>query len=78
LRLTEGTAIRRIGYGRWRRNLAVALGNTLRDHAGSAYARALREAYAGAGELVREHIAWALAQDGGVSGDTSPQVGWPG
>src|SRR5688572_26743646 len=29
LRRTEGSAIRRIGYPRWRRNLAVALGNAL-------------------------------------------------
>jgi epoxyqueuosine reductase len=31
LRHTEGSAIRRVGYERWRRNLAVALGNALRD-----------------------------------------------
>ena len=30
LRRTEGSAIRRIGWERWRRNLAVALGNALR------------------------------------------------
>jgi epoxyqueuosine reductase len=30
---TEGSAIRRIGYQRWRRNLAVALGNSLRPAA---------------------------------------------
>ncbi len=30
LQRTEGSAIRRIGYTRWRRNLAVALGNGLR------------------------------------------------
>lgn len=29
LRLTEGSAIRRIGFARWQRNLAVALGNAL-------------------------------------------------
>ncbi len=38
LRRTEGSAIRRIGWTRWRRNLAVALGNALRSaqdlHAG--------------------------------------------
>ena len=31
LRRTEGSAIRRIGHERWRRNLAVALGNALRE-----------------------------------------------
>jgi epoxyqueuosine reductase len=30
LRRTEGSAIRRIGHERWRRNLAVAMGNALR------------------------------------------------
>ena len=30
LRHTEGSAIRRIGFERWQRNLAVALGNALR------------------------------------------------
>ena len=30
LRRTEGSAIRRIGWQRWRRNLAVALGNARR------------------------------------------------
>ena len=30
LRQTEGSAIRRIGWTRWRRNLAVALGNARR------------------------------------------------
>ena len=56
LRRTEGSAIRRIGHARWRRNLAVAMGNA-RDPA-------LREALAAAtdGGLAREHIAWALAQ----------------
>ena len=29
LRRTEGSAIRRIGFARWQRNLAVALGNAL-------------------------------------------------
>ena len=33
MRQTEGSAIRRIGYRRWRRNLAVALGNGLRTPA---------------------------------------------
>jgi epoxyqueuosine reductase len=62
LRLTEGSAIRRIGYRRWRRNLAVALGNQLRDHGDAACVAALRQAIDDADELVREHIDWALAQ----------------
>ena len=56
---TEGSAIRRIGYECWLRNVAVALGNaptsapvidalnTRKDHPSA---------------LVREHVDWALAQ----------------
>ncbi|CAD5374646.1 putative Fe-S electron transport protein [Rubrivivax sp. A210] len=62
LRLTEGSAIRRIGYGRWRRNLAVALGNAWRETGDAAIAQALHAAQAGADDVVAEHIAWALAQ----------------
>jgi epoxyqueuosine reductase len=61
LRYTEGSPIRRIGHERWLRNVAVALGNALR--AGSAQARAALEARAThPSALVREHVAWALAQ----------------
>ncbi len=43
LRRTEGSAIRRIGFERWRRNLAVALGNALRATGDAAdIAQALR------------------------------------
>ena len=69
LQHTEGSAIRRIGYLRWRRNLAVALGNALRvaapDQADD-LVQALQQApERGAGTehaLVAEHITWALAQ----------------
>jgi epoxyqueuosine reductase len=66
LRETEGSAIRRIGHQRWQRNLAVALGNALRDPAiGEADTQAIRAALAarqpGSTPLVAEHIAWALA-----------------
>ncbi|MDP1900923.1 MAG: tRNA epoxyqueuosine(34) reductase QueG [Rubrivivax sp.] len=64
LRRTEGSAIRRIGYRRWRRNLAVALGNAWRETGDVALAQALTEAREGADDLVREHIDWALAQRG--------------
>ena len=65
---TEGSAIRRIGFERWQRNCAVALGNALRaarergDGADDAerLASALRERLAEASALVREHIEWAL------------------
>ena len=39
LRHTEGSAIRRIGYERWRRNLAVALGNALARRAATRRSR---------------------------------------
>jgi len=63
LRRTEGSAIRRIGYSRWRRNLAVALGNALRalpSGEAGAIEQALRDARPAADALLREHIDWAL------------------
>jgi len=62
LRETEGSAIRRIGHQRWRRNLAVALGNAWRATGDPAVAQALRSALPQADALVAEHITWALAQ----------------
>ena len=62
LRRTEGSPIRRIGHGRWQRNLAVALGNAL--HAGEPRApieSALRARLPGASPLLAEHIGWALS-----------------
>jgi epoxyqueuosine reductase len=61
-RRTEGSAIRRIGWQRWRRNLAVALGNAWRAQGDEADARALQAARDTADALVREHIDWALSQ----------------
>jgi epoxyqueuosine reductase len=56
---TQGSAIRRIGYERWQRNLAVALGN-------APYSQkiidVLQQALENATELVQEHILWAIAQ----------------
>ncbi|MFO1337971.1 MAG: tRNA epoxyqueuosine(34) reductase QueG [Burkholderiaceae bacterium] len=67
LRRTEGGPIRRIGHERWRRNLAVAMGNALA--AGAAESPALRQALAAAQDtaspLLREHLDWALAQGTG-------------
>jgi epoxyqueuosine reductase len=54
-----GSPIRRIGYQRWLRNLAVALGNA----ASSAEVIAALEArHDDASDLVREHVHWALRQ----------------
>ncbi len=62
LRLTEGSPIRRIGHARWLRNVAVAMGNALRNEPGPHLE--LREALgARLGDtdlLVREHVLWAL------------------
>lgn len=62
LRRTEGSAIRRIGFERWRRNVAVALGNALRAGAGDDVLQALASQREAATPLVREHVDWALAQ----------------
>lgn len=59
LRKTEGSAIRRIGYLRWLRNLAVGLGNG--PHSKAAM-EALQSRLQHPSELVREHVAWALSQ----------------
>jgi epoxyqueuosine reductase len=60
LQRTEGSAIRRIGWQRWRRNLAVALGNALRASGDESIRVALRVARVGADALVQEHIDWAI------------------
>jgi epoxyqueuosine reductase len=56
---TEGSAIRRIGYECWLRNIAVALGNvsTTADVVDALEAKNNHPS-----ALVREHVAWALAQ----------------
>jgi epoxyqueuosine reductase len=59
LQRTEGSAIRRIGYQRWLRNIAVALGNAPFSERIIA---ALQQRLGGADQLVAEHVAWALAQ----------------
>jgi epoxyqueuosine reductase len=58
-RRTEGSAIRRIGYTCWLRNIAVALGNAQYQEAICATLSARRET---SDELVREHIEWALKE----------------
>src|SRR6266513_751022 len=53
----EGSAIRRIGYERWLRNLAVGLGNADYD---DGIVAALAARADDPSPLVREHVAWAL------------------
>jgi epoxyqueuosine reductase len=63
----EGSPIRRIGYESWRRNLSVAMGNALRSpnmdkDSKEKLIAALQQALPSAGEMLGEHIEWALAQ----------------
>jgi epoxyqueuosine reductase len=59
LERTAGSAIRRIGYERWLRNIAVALGNASSSPAILAALQARRD---DPSALVREHVAWALVE----------------
>jgi epoxyqueuosine reductase len=59
LHRTQGSAIRRIGYAAWLRNIAVALGNVKPDPAVEA---ALQKRRWHPEPLVREHVAWALGR----------------
>jgi epoxyqueuosine reductase len=59
LERTAGSAIRRIGYPRWLRNIAVALGNAPSSTGNLAALEARRT---DPSALVREHVEWALAE----------------
>lgn len=59
LNKTEGSAIRRIGYERWLRNIAVALGNAQKT---PAVIDALRRRANSDSQLVNDHVQWALDQ----------------
>ena len=58
-RRMEGSAIRRIGHAKWISNIAVALGNAPTS---DAVVHALRTRESDPSDLVREHVAWALAR----------------
>jgi epoxyqueuosine reductase len=62
LEKTRGSTIRRIGYERWLRNIAVALGNAVSS---ARVIGALRSREHDASALVREHVRWALAEHAG-------------
>jgi epoxyqueuosine reductase len=71
---TNGTAIRRIGFEQWLRNVAVAIGNALAGELGAAarseLRAALEERATHQSPLVCEHVAWALDQ--GPGGNAAP------
>ncbi|WP_408734010.1 tRNA epoxyqueuosine(34) reductase QueG [Paraburkholderia bannensis] len=63
----QGSAIRRIGYESWLRNIAVGMGNALRNPASgdaperrAAIVAALRARAHDESAIVREHVEWAL------------------
>jgi epoxyqueuosine reductase len=60
-----GSAILRISYERWLRNLAIGLGNA---PSSPEVIAALRARADHPSALVREHVAWALARHGAASG----------
>ena len=59
LKNTEGSAIRRIGYECWLRNIAVALGNAPTS---AAIVGTLKSRLEHSSPLVKEHVRWALGQ----------------
>tara|TARA_R110002074_G_scaffold57232_1_gene140825 strand:+ start:5941 stop:7029 length:1089 start_codon:yes stop_codon:yes gene_type:complete len=59
LQKTEGSAIRRIGYSSWIRNIAIALGNAPRD---KEVIRVLKQKEHHDDAIIREHVVWAIKQ----------------
>ncbi|NNJ73196.1 MAG: tRNA epoxyqueuosine(34) reductase QueG, partial [Enterobacterales bacterium] len=59
---TAGSAIYRIGYERWQRNISVALGNA--DFSAQIL-EALKGKVSNSSALVKEHIEWAIKQQEG-------------
>ena len=58
---SAGSPIRRIGYERWLRNIAVALGNA---ETSAGILQALHARRHHGSQLVRDHVEWALDQHG--------------
>jgi epoxyqueuosine reductase len=59
LKTTEGSAIRRVGYEGWLRNIAIALGNAPTTEI---IIKALQARLDYPSALVKEHVVWALKQ----------------
>ena len=64
LERTAGSAIRRAGYIRWLRNIAVALGNA---PSSESVIKALTARQDDPDDTVREHVQWALEQHSAVN-----------
>ena len=60
-RRLQGSPIRRIGYERWLRNLAVGLGNA---PSSPEIVNSLKQKRDHSSALVREHVNWALERHG--------------
>ena len=70
LRRTEGSAIRRIGFDCWLRNIAVALGNSSAEgELKYSIVAALNKRKNHPSPLVREHVQWALARHADLARD---------
>ena len=65
---TLGSAIRRIGYERWQRNLAIGLGNSKGN---TDVVAALMQRLTVSSSLVQEHILWAINQQRKKLGHTA-------
>ena len=66
LHATQGSAVRRIGYECWLRNVAVALGNA---PSSPAILQALNARKDHSSALVREHVEWALREQEAEPGE---------
>lgn len=56
---TRGSAIRRINYEQWSRNIAIGLGNAPKQ---ARYVEALRKRLTDASPMLQEHIEWAIEE----------------
>jgi epoxyqueuosine reductase len=70
LNKTEGSAIRRIGYEQWLRNIAVALGNA---PASEQIITQLNARLSNQSEIVKEHVQWAIAKQ---TSPSFPRSAW--
>ncbi len=66
-----GSAIHRIGYVQWLRNIAVGLGNA---PIGDAVLQALKSRRVDADPLVREHVLWAIEQHQAKASKAAPNI----